>query len=299
MDYFIRFGLYTALTMCFGGSFFLSTYFDDVKDSKHFLSIKYIFSFFCAAALIFSVLQIVMLTVTMEDIALSDISLEAIFFLLQQGGYDVLFTLRFVALGAVLFLSLRKPSSKANWFAGACLSGISLITMVWLGHAASYEVSIGWMLLVVDAIHILTAAAWGGSLFAFCWLIFGNKEAVVSERILKKFSIIGYVIVVLMLLTGAANTYFMVGGDIADYLHPDFYVILIYMKLIAFSMMLLFASLNHFVLTPRLGRGLDDGRATEVAVRRLRISVLSEYVFYLVIMALVAVVGVQSPTPDM
>ncbi|GBR49171.1 copper resistance protein D [Neokomagataea tanensis NBRC 106556] len=299
MEYFIRFGLYTALTMCFGGSFFLSTYFEEIKGSQYGLSIKKIFPFFCVLAFIFSALQIVFLTEAMEDVSLSEVSLKGILFLMQQGSYDILFTLRFVALLAVLFLSVRKPPSKMNWLACTYLSGIALMTEAWFGHAVSDDVGMGWLHLVADVAHILTAGVWGGSLLAFCWLLFGSKEAVISEKVLRKFSCIGYAVVTILLMTGVVNTYFIVGSDLKDYTHPSSYVVLIYTKIIVFVAMLLLASFNHFVFTPRLGQRLRDNVSAVKAVQRLRMSIVLEYTLYLVIIGLVAVVGVQSPTPDM
>lgn len=299
MEYTLRIGLYVTLTMCFGGSFFLSTYFDDIQESNYFLSIKKLFPFLCITALLCSVLQILSLTETMEDVPLSEVSLKGILFLLQQGSYDILFTLRGVALFSVLFLSVRKPASKVNWFACTCLSGIALMTMVWFGHGAADEVSMGLLHLIADVAHILTAGVWGGSLLAFCWILFGKKESCISEKVLKKFSQIGYAVVAILLTTGVVNTYFIVGDEVKDYLHPDFYMLLIYAKVLVFGMMLGLASLNHFVFTPRLGQRLSDEATAGRAVRHLRASVLLEYMFYLVIMVLVAVVGVQSPTPDM
>ncbi|GBR53024.1 copper resistance protein D [Neokomagataea thailandica NBRC 106555] len=172
------------------------------------------------------------------------------------------------------------------------------MTLVWFGHAASNDFGLGWLHLVADVVHILAASVWGGSLAALYWFLLKRKDASVIESILKKFSFTGYIIVTLLTATGLINSYFLIGTNLKNYIHPSAYVLLIYLKVIFFALMLVLAACNHFVLTPYLQRGLAGDKEAH-ALRRLKVSIGLEYACYVVIIGIVALVGGQGFSPDM
>lgn len=199
---------------------------------------------------------------------------------------------------AVLLASRR--SERATWLGGVMIGALIAASFAWTGHGAATEGPGGYVHLVSDIVHTLAAAVWLGALVPLLVLVVraGRSQASSAERELAHdslagFSGVGTVVVALLVITGAVNSWFLVGPSKIGVLPDTLYGQLLLAKLGLFVLMLALASANRFWLTPALGRGLTD--APEAPLGALRRSVLLETLAGLLILAAVSVLGTISP----
>jgi putative copper resistance protein D len=90
------------------------------------------------------------------------------------------------------------------------LSAGSLVSLVFVGHAAMDEGWLGDLHEANDAVHILAASGWIGCLIALVSYLDMLDDPELRHRAcaaLIRFSTVGHVAVTLMLPTGVVNTY--------------------------------------------------------------------------------------------
>jgi len=185
----------------------------------------------------------------------------------------------------------------------AAFGGVALATLAWGGHGAMHEGAVRYLHLASDVAHLLAAGAWVGALAAFLLLAWpgptphGRALALLS-RSANGFARIGTRIVALLVMTGMLN-YWLIAGPVMPEFAPMSYGGLLAAKLALFAAMLGLAAANRFALAPRLeaaARTGERGPALQ-AVRALRRSLLFEAGTAALVLALVAVLGMLSPTP--
>ncbi|SCB26270.1 copper homeostasis membrane protein CopD [Cupriavidus alkaliphilus] len=185
----------------------------------------------------------------------------------------------------------------------AAFGGVALATLAWGGHGAMHEGAVRYLHLASDVAHLLAAGAWVGALAAFLLLAWpgptphGRALALLS-RSANGFARIGTRIVALLVMTGMLN-YWLIAGPVMPEFAPMSYGGLLAAKLALFAAMLGLAAANRFALAPRLeaaARTGERGPALQ-AVRALRRSLLFEAGTATLVLALVAVLGMLSPTP--
>jgi putative copper resistance protein D len=179
--------------------------------------------------------------------------------------------------------------------AGAALA---LATLAWTGHAAATEGAAGLVHRAADIVHLLAAGAWIGALAALVALLFvpedRDEDIATAEQALAAFAGAGSVIVALIVVSGTINSWMIVGvGGLAT-LPSTLYGQLLIAKLALFVAMLGHAAVNRWRLTPALERARAAGEAA-LAVRAIRISVVSELAAAATILALVAWLGTLEP----
>ncbi|SPA18505.1 Copper resistance protein D [Cupriavidus taiwanensis] len=185
----------------------------------------------------------------------------------------------------------------------AAYGGVALATLAWGGHGAMHDGAVRYLHLASDVAHLLAAGAWVGALAAFLLLAWpgstphGEALALLS-RSANGFSRIGTRIVVLLVITGVLNYWFIVGPVMPEFA-PMSYGGLLAAKLALFATMLGLAAANRFALAPRLEAAARTGErgAALQAVQALRRSLLLEAGTAALVLALVAVLGMLSPTP--
>jgi len=99
----------------------------------------------------------------------------------------------------------------------ACLAAVLLASLAGTGHAQIEE---GWTGLVhvgADAAHLLAAGAWLGGLVPLGFILLnysirGGEPIVDVDRILLRFSSMGYVAVATLVASGLINSWFLVGS---------------------------------------------------------------------------------------
>jgi putative copper resistance protein D len=170
------------------------------------------------------------------------------------------------------------------------LSAGSLVSLVFVGHAAMDDGWLGDLHEANDAVHILAASGWIGCLIALvpCMDMLDDpdlrRQACAS---LIRFSTVGHVAVALVLLTGVVNTY-LVLGRWPFHLASLYQVLLLGKVALAFGMVAL-ALMNRYAVVPRLRA---RGAAAIADLRRLTIAELG---LAAGVLALVSLFGLLDP----
>jgi putative copper resistance protein D len=205
-----------------------------------------------------------------------------------------------LAILAGLILAVAKPS-RALWLATSALGAGGVASFAWTGHGASDEGMAGGIHLASDVLHLLAAAVWLGALTALSVLLLrlksadSNGERATLHRALEGFSGIGSAIVAVLLATGLANSWFLIGPAHLTALFRTTYGLLLTAKVALFGVMLGLAAANRFQLTPRLGRALAAEPQGRGAVAALRRSVLLETSIAVLVLVVVSVLGTFAP----
>jgi copper resistance protein D len=185
----------------------------------------------------------------------------------------------------------------ARWLGVA--SSLSLVALIApTGHAAATEGVAGSAHLVADALHLVAAAAWIGGLLGLVLLIATTRRnnpyawpSLVRDAT-RRFSDLAVLSVGALLATGIVNGVILVGSFRA--LLMTWYGQLLLLKIALFGVMLGFAVVNKFWLTPRLGGKPDPAREVD-AVRRLGRNCHIEMALALAIFAIVGLLGTLHP----
>jgi putative copper resistance protein D len=185
----------------------------------------------------------------------------------------------------------------ARWLglaAGLALAG----TIAWTGHAGATLGALGNLHLAADGLHLLAAAAWVGGLVGLAILFTVGRRRPAYEwgpleyDAIGRFSILGMVCVAVLIVSGAVNTWILV-SSVHALLVTD-YGWLLLLKIAAFVVMVGFAAVNRFSLTPRLAAGSKSG-AEPGALSALNRNTLIEIALGIAIFAIVGVLGTLHP----
>lgn len=170
---------------------------------------------------------------------------------------------------------------------GVVAASIGLATTAWTGHAGATEAKLGTLHRVSDILHLLAAATWIGALALFLLAAVADGDRERFVRHLSGFAATGSVIVLLLILTGLANTMFIAGWPI-DW--GSGWFLWLAAKLALFFVMLGLAAVNRWRLTPALAA--DPARSPEA----IRLSLALEIGAAFVIVAIVAWLGTLTPS---
>jgi copper resistance protein D len=171
------------------------------------------------------------------------------------------------------------------------LSAASLMSLALVGHAAMHEGWPGDLHKANDAIHMLAAAGWIGCLVALvpCLTMLGDPDLRRQAcAALIRFSAAGHVAVALVLLTGVANTWLVVGHWPVDL--RSLYQLLLLGKIVLAVTMVALALVNRYAVVPAIRvRGAS-------AVTDLRRHTIVELGLAGGVLALVSLFGLLDPT---
>ena len=203
-----------------------------------------------------------------------------------------------LALAILLAVCLAYDrSALSRWLSlGLALSLVAAIA--WTGHAASTPGKLGYLHLTADALHLAAAAAWIGGMVPLALLLNADRRSQVSARAslehdaVRRFSSLGIVSVATLIGSGVINTWILV-GSFRGLIEPGYGWILLF-KIAVFAIMLAFAAVNRFWLTPRLAAA-PASTAHRDALRGLTRNSLIEIALGLVIFAAVGVLGTLHP----
>lgn len=170
-------------------------------------------------------------------------------------GYSALVR---VAAGFVAIIALVATKSVRAWWLTGGAGTIACLSIPWMGHGAATE-GPWWLAHVLsDIIHTAAASIWVGALLSFVLLLTArHPRSIEAQRALEAalagFSGIGSVLVAVLLATGLANAWFIVGGVIPwQGLWETAYGRVLGAKVAVFGLMLCLAAVNRFRLTPNL-----------------------------------------------
>lgn len=205
-----------------------------------------------------------------------------------------------VAVLALLATLALRPG-RALWSLMVTAGLIVSASFAWTGHGAATEGSGGLVHLTADIIHAVAAALWLGALVALSYLLLRRTapDDAAIHRALHGFAGLGTLAVVLLVVTGLVNSWFLVGPARIAGLWSNPYGQLLIAKLGLFALMFALAAGNRFHLTPALGSALADGEDPRRALQRLRRSVGAETLVGALLLAVVAVMGTLAPPSAM
>jgi copper resistance protein D len=195
-------------------------------------------------------------------------------------------------VGFVL-LAINLPISNRNRFAriAAAVLAIGLTgSLAWSGHGAATPGAKGTLHLAADILHLIASGIWLGGLLPFVMLLKLRPDSAAETA--RRFSSLATACVLVLAASGIVNAWMMLGG--IDALTGTFYGRLLLAKVGLFLLMLAFAGVNRFVLTPRLA----TSNLTDNARSRLVIHSGCEIALGLAILALVGLLGTLSPMPE-
>jgi putative copper export protein/mono/diheme cytochrome c family protein len=192
------------------------------------------------------------------------------------------------------------PSSRVLAGTSLALAAAELVTIAGAGHAAAGTGWAGTLQLLADAAHLIAAGAWIGGLLPFAWLFAtvrragGPLAADAASEGAARFSRIGLLAVATLVVTGSANSIFLVGSVPAllgtDYGH------LLLVKLALFLTMVTFAAINRQWLVPQLARGgVSSPGAGRALVAQIERNARIEAALGLLVLVLVGALGTKPP----
>ncbi len=176
------------------------------------------------------------------------------------------------ALALVLLAASVAPS---DWrrvpltvAAGAVLASLALT-----GHAVMQTGPLGLAHRANDALHVLAAGAWLGALLPLAMVeqtLAGPSKSETADVALRRFSTAGHGIVAVILATGVANTFLVLGHWPTDWASP--YQAMLAAKITLVLAMICLAVLNRYVwlrrsaTAPIAGRAVSRTIAAEIAL---------------------------------
>ncbi|GMG92874.1 copper homeostasis membrane protein CopD [Cupriavidus metallidurans] len=294
LNVWVRFALYLDLMLLFGLPLF--ALYALRKDERGAASARCYSGYATMAALIGLVLSVVDMAVVAKAMTgvegYADRGGDTVAMIATETAFGIACFIRMSALlGGLLasFALAHRPTLRYRVL--VVCGAIALATLAWGGHGAMNEGLSGVAHLLVDIAHLLAGGAWIGALAGFLMLARMGVLAVL-DRAARGFAGIGTVIVGTLVTTGAVNYWFIAGMPTLERLTSPYGRILL-VKLALFAAMLVMAALNRYRLGPALATASDSG----AAVRALRRSFVIEALLGVAVLAIVAVLGVQSPEP--
>jgi putative copper resistance protein D len=185
----------------------------------------------------------------------------------------------------------------SRWLALIAASGL-VAAIAWTGHAGSTLGELGNLHLTADVLHLGATSTWIGGLFGLSILFaVGRRRAAFEWEPLQldavlRFSTFGMISVAALILSGIMNAWILVGSFHA--LLVTDYGQLLLLKIVAFVVMVGFAAVNRFWLTPQLA-SVTKTEARANALSALTRNTLIEIVLGLAIFAVVGVLGTLHP----
>jgi putative copper resistance protein D len=204
-----------------------------------------------------------------------------------------------LAFTAVLAICLAlQRSALCRWTGLGAAVGL-IASIAWTGHAASTLPKLGYLHLAADALHLLAAATWIGGLVPLALLLNTGRKyhllawASLELDAVRRFSSLGIVSVATLIVSGLINAWILVGSFRG--LVDNVYGWILTLKLIVFTIMVVLATVNRLVLTPRIA--LPPGSEAQCyALGRLTRNTVTEIALGLLVFAIVGVLGTLHPS---
>jgi putative copper export protein/mono/diheme cytochrome c family protein len=207
-----------------------------------------------------------------------------------------------VLLVASMFALNRGAASSVRWrgavpiVLAACLVG----ALAWAGHGAATPDAIGDVQLIGDVLHLVAAGIWIGGLLPLTAVLLIARRAgdvrsiAIAAEATRRFSTLGVVTVLTLLMSGIVNTYVLAGSVPALVGTPYGRMLLI--KISLFIAMVLIAVFNRQDLTPRLASAATGETTMALgALAHLVRNSLTELALGLAILAVVGALGILKP----
>jgi copper resistance protein D len=222
----------------------------------------------------------------------------------QYGRVWIIRVALMALLGGILWLREHERDTKDWWAFRLEVTGLAvsiLVAQAWMGHSSAGEGITLLYQVLVDGLHLLASGVWLGSLPLLALLLSwvqrsddpGAKQ--IAAEATKRFSTLGLASVSLLILSGLANAWelvgtipALVGTTYGRLLLAKVSLLLPLLALAAFNLLRDKPHLLHVVAKP-------EAMGTRPALRRLRRNILGELVLGGFILLLVGALGVMPP----
>lgn len=170
--------------------------------------------------------------------------------------------LALAALVCVVAAFTRRPSRALALAAAALLGSLALT-----GHAVMDSGALGWAHPLNQAVHLLAAGLWLGGLAPLGLLLGQLREgdSAAAVRALRRFSDVALTAVLLVLASGIANTWMLLGRPAA--LVGSIYGRVLIAKLVLVAALVCLALANRLRLLPALASGAEAAARIERNVK--------------------------------
>lgn len=298
----IRFVLYLDLMLVFGLPLFALYGLRGVERSPEAVTtLRRLLGGIATIGILLSGISLVSLAASMSGVGLAAVDLAALRLVIGGTAVGTAWLVRIGALLLFLIVAFARRGSAAGWmWLLSLLGAAALSTVVWSGHGAMDEGTVGLVHLGADIVHLLAAGVWVAALLALTTLLFRPHRRMTqahvefSHRALASFAVVGTIVVALLVLTGVVNSWLLVGPNRFGSLLSSLYGQLLLVKLLLFGAMLGLAAANRFYMTPALEQAIASGDHFG-AVNGLRKSLLTETGCVIAILGLVAWLGTLEP----
>jgi putative copper resistance protein D len=203
-----------------------------------------------------------------------------------------------LALSFAASLLIRR--TKLLWIAQAALAAGATASFVWTGHGAMNAGAAGVVHVIADLLHLLAAGIWIGALLPLAVLVSRSMRSRQAEDEnatllgLNRFSAIGIWVVAVLVLSGIANSWFLIGPRWRA-LFTSGYGVALLVKLGLFGLMMVLAALNRYRTTAALRNTLAMRAAARPALGSLKLTILSETGLAFLVLLAVSVLGTLAP----
>lgn len=289
----LRFVQYAGAMILCGSSFFL-LYGKLIPESTPVLNLAWsrrLIAFAAAVLLLATPLQFLVQTANLTGSWTAVFGGDTLSVALFQMNYGKGSVARVILALAAFGSALYFPPGRRSWGITSLLGALICASFAWMGHGAATEGVAGWLHLVGDILHSVSAAAWIGALAVFVITARAPHSFPELGRSLEAFSGFGTLIVALIVSSGLVNSAFLVGWDIGHALGTP-YGQLLFVKLLLFGGMLGFAAANRFYHTPSFRRASG---ASERPLSALKTSLTAETVIAFLVLGIVAWLGTLAP----
>ena len=207
-----------------------------------------------------------------------------------------------LVLAGLLYSSRRRNEGKDHLrilWVGTVFAIALAATLAWAGHAAATQGEEGDVHLAADVVHLLASGIWLGGLVPLvfvlrqarrCPIPVWNEIAWDSGR---RFSNVALLAVGILTVTGSVNAWFLIGPVPGLFGTPYGRALLV--KLSIFLIMIMIGAFNRFRLLPKMLGLPDAGNEKARTLKWLNLSVLTETVLGLGVLAAVGNLGVVAP----
>lgn len=193
----------------------------------------------------------------------------------------------YIRLLGVVLLLICIPFPKFHLL-GALLGSLFLVSsFAMIGHATNYQLILGTLIII----HLFAVSFWFGALFPLHKLASDQNGLTQAGELAHKFGQLAAIAVPVLILVGIAFSVFLVGSPVN--LIGTQYGMLVLIKVIFVGVLLSFAALNKIKFVPALRK------KNEIAAKHLRTSIKLEFVVFLVIFAITAILTTAVHLPGM
>ena len=241
-------------------------------------------------SLLTGILWLAFTTANMSDDVRAVMDVTALLTVMQTTGFGHLWILRLALSAAVVAVVTTGVGAEIyrNDVVLLLMAGALLATLAGTGHTQGEDGVRAVLHIISDASHLLAAGAWLGGLIMLGFLLSNSLPGIAV--ILQRFSGMGYIAVAVLLVSGLANSWFLVGS--VSRLTTTTYGQLLLLKLCLFIGMLILATVNRFWLVPTL---INDDRISSPSIMRLRRNVIGEQVLGALVLLIVSILGTIEP----